>query len=90
MGILDLKKHNEALQMKMLHKFLNKQDIPWVHLIWGSRYNNGSLPLEGKNGSFWWRDILNNLQAFLEISNIKIGNGTKIRPWHDRWGHSIM
>jgi hypothetical protein len=62
MGILDLKKHSEALQMKMLHKFLKKQEIPWVHLIWGSRYNNGS---------FWWRDILNNLSAFLEISNIK-------------------
>jgi hypothetical protein len=44
LGILDLKKHNEALQMKMLPKFFNKQDIPWVHLIWASRYNNGSLP----------------------------------------------
>jgi hypothetical protein len=44
LGILHLKKHNEALQMKMLHKFLNKQDIPWVQLIWRNRYNDGSLP----------------------------------------------
>jgi hypothetical protein len=57
MEILDLKKHNEALQMKMLHKFLNKQDIPWVHLIWGSRYNNGSLPqkatVDGSGGKMF-------------------------------------
>jgi hypothetical protein len=33
MGIIDLQKKNEALQMKNLHKFFNKLDIPWVHLV---------------------------------------------------------
>jgi hypothetical protein len=34
MGIIDLQKKNEALLMKNLHKFFNKLDIPWVHLVW--------------------------------------------------------
>jgi hypothetical protein len=83
--ILDLKKYNEALQMKILHKFLNKQDIPWVQLIWRNRYNNGSLPPDGNSGSFCWKDVLKNLSTFLEISNIKTGDGTTIHLWHDRW-----
>jgi hypothetical protein len=33
LGIIDLQKQNEALLMKNLHKFFNKLDIPWVHLV---------------------------------------------------------
>jgi hypothetical protein len=44
---MDLKKHNEALLMKMLYKFFNKQDLPWVQLIWDNRYKNGMLPPKG-------------------------------------------
>jgi hypothetical protein len=43
LGILDLKKHNEALLMKMLYKFFNKQDLPLVQLIWDNRYKNGMM-----------------------------------------------
>jgi hypothetical protein len=34
LGVLHLETHNEALLLKNLHKFVNKLDIPWVHLIW--------------------------------------------------------
>jgi hypothetical protein len=71
--------------MKMLHKFLNKQDIPWFQLIWSNIYNNGSLPPDRNGGSFWWKDILKTLPAFLEISNIIVGYGTTIHLWRDKW-----
>jgi hypothetical protein len=51
--------------MKLLYKFFNKQDLPWVHMIWDNRYKNGILPPEGSKGSFWWRYILKYLSAFL-------------------------
>jgi len=33
LGVLDLKIQNEALLLKNFHKFYNRADIPWVHLI---------------------------------------------------------
>jgi hypothetical protein len=30
--------------MKYLHKFYNKDDLPWVQLIWSKYYENGKLP----------------------------------------------
>jgi hypothetical protein len=33
LGVLDLRTQNEALLIKNLHKFFNRADIPWVHLI---------------------------------------------------------
>jgi hypothetical protein len=33
LGVLNLKIQNQALLMKYLHKFYNRHDIPWVHLL---------------------------------------------------------
>jgi hypothetical protein len=33
LGVIDLKTLNEALLIKFLHKFFNKEDIPWVSLV---------------------------------------------------------
>jgi hypothetical protein len=41
LGITNLTAHNEAHLIKFLHKFFNKDNIPWVHLIWRS-YNNST------------------------------------------------
>jgi hypothetical protein len=35
MGVIKLRAQNEALLLKNLHKFFNKDDFPWIHLIWG-------------------------------------------------------
>jgi hypothetical protein len=40
LGVLQLYSHNEALLIKNLHKFCNKEDIPRVHLVWESYYRN--------------------------------------------------
>lgn len=87
---MDLKKHNEALLMKMLYKFFNKQDLPWVQLIWDNRYKNGMLPPGGWKGSFRWIDILKTLPAFIEIAKIKTGNGSIVRLWQDKWSNTTI
>jgi hypothetical protein len=54
LGVLDLNIQNKALLLKNLHKFYNRQDIPWVQLIWNSYYTNGAIPGNQLEGSFWW------------------------------------
>ena len=57
LGILDFKKQNQGLLMKQLHKFYNKEDLPWVNLVW--RYYGDEVPHTANLcGSFWWRDIM--------------------------------
>jgi mannosylglycoprotein endo-beta-mannosidase len=55
LGVLDLQTQNESLLLKNLHKFYNKANIPWVHLLWACYYSNGSLPMtQVRKSSFWW------------------------------------
>jgi hypothetical protein len=42
LGVINLRLQNDALLMKNLHKFYNREDIPWVHLIWDRYYTNKS------------------------------------------------
>ena len=44
LGVINLQTHNAALLLKNLYRFFNRQDIPWVHLIWDSYYNDRSIP----------------------------------------------
>ena len=38
LGVLNLSIQNEGLLLKHLHKFFNRWDIPWVHLVWERYY----------------------------------------------------
>ena len=90
LGIIDLKSQNEALLLKHLHKFFNKADVPWVHLIWEKYYSNGKLPNHTKKGSFWWHDILKLLDKFKGLASAVIGNGASCLHWDDCWnGQSL-
>jgi len=64
LGVIDIEKQNKALLMKNLHKFFNKEDIPWVQIVWEKHYPNGKLPGVSKKGSFLWRDNQKNLQHY--------------------------
>jgi hypothetical protein len=33
------------LLLKNLHKFYNREDIPWVNLIWSKYYANGDVKI---------------------------------------------
>ena len=72
LGVLNLRTQNDALLLKHLHKFFNREDIPWVHLVWEKYYSNGSLPSSQKKGSFWWRDIIKLLDAYKGLACVNI------------------
>lgn len=85
LGVLDLQCQNDALMLKNLHKFFNKADIPWVHLVWEKHYSNGKLPSHVRKGSFWWRDNLKLLAKFKGIAEVSAGNSTSCLLWNDCW-----
>ena len=49
LGVLNLRLQNNALLLKLLHKFYSKQDIPWVNLIWNRYYSSKSHMLLQKS-----------------------------------------
>lgn len=89
LGVINLRVQNEALLLKNLHKFYNRLDIPWVHLIWEKLYSNGNLPRWRRKGSFWWRDILKLLDQFKGLAVVSIKDGKTCSFWHDLWGGRI-
>jgi hypothetical protein len=58
LGVKNLYLQNDALLLKHIHKFFNKVDVPWVHLIWSTYYKHKVPHRCTPRGSFWWRDIL--------------------------------
>ncbi|WVZ94823.1 hypothetical protein U9M48_040667, partial [Paspalum notatum var. saurae] len=93
LGVIDLKVHNTCLLLKNLHKFFNKENLPWVNLIWTSYYQNFTLPGSGIRGSFWWNDILSLLDTYKGLARPFAKNGqSEITPsqendeWHYIWG----
>jgi len=85
LGVIDIRKQNEALLLKNLHKFFNRLDIPWVNLVWEKHYKHGKLPSHVKKGSFWWRDNLKLLDKFKEFTFITVGDGPSCLFWSDNW-----
>ncbi|KAL6596863.1 hypothetical protein ACP70R_046997 [Stipagrostis hirtigluma subsp. patula] len=82
LGVIKLAAHNDALLLKNLHKFYNKADIPWVHLIWNRYYVNGRLPDQRKIGSFWWRAIVKLSDMYKGLAVANVGDGSTIYLWH--------
>jgi hypothetical protein len=89
LGVLNLKIQNEGLLLKYLHKFYNKADIPWVHLLWNTYYN-GKVPHNLKPcGSNWWRSIFNLSPIYRGISMSNINDGRSTLFWKDKWLQDI-
>jgi hypothetical protein len=84
LGILDFKKQNEDLLMKHLHKFYNKEKVPWVRLVW-NYYPNGVPEATNLCGSFWWRDIMKLVDKYRAICSATAGCGDSILFWNDNW-----
>jgi hypothetical protein len=89
LGILNPKIQNEGLLLKYLHKFYNKMDIPWVHLLWNTYYT-GKVPHNmAPCGSHWWRTVFNLSPTFRGISMSNINDGRSTLFWKDKWLHDI-
>ena len=91
LGIKNLRMMNEALLLKHLHKFYNKMDVPWVHLIWNTHYANGKIPhATTDRGSFWWRDVMKLCDNFRGIATAKVGTGDTTLLWLDVWNEKYL
>ena len=85
LGVLNLKVQNEALLLKSLHKFYNRADTPWVHLLWNTYYT-GKIPHAlAPCGSFWWKDIFKLNDLFRGVTRAGIVSGSTVLFWKDAW-----
>lgn len=72
--------------MKDLHKFFNRVDISWVHLVWKKHYRNGKLANLIKRGLFWWRDALKLLKKYKGMATVSVlEDGKTCYVWTDLW-----
>ena len=87
--VLNLKTHNEAMLLKFLHKFYNKEVIPWVSLIWECHYPDVQIHNIAKKGSFWWKDILKLIDKYKGMATVTVKDGRTSLLWEDLWNGSI-
>jgi hypothetical protein len=83
LGVIKLRVQNVALLLKNLHKFFNKADLPWVHLIWNRYYSNGKMPTNTPKGSSWWWCMLMMLNQYKGMTQGIAGTGDTIIFWKD-------
>ena len=91
LGVLVLRKQNRTLLVKFMYKFFNKQDIPWVEMIWDTYYSDGTVPTyPTRVGSFWWRDCCAILDDFKEMAICKPAKGNTVLLWKDVWQQDTL
>lgn len=82
---------NAALLIKHLHKFYNKEDVPWVQLIWNTHYAQGQVPhASTEKGSFWFKDIMKFADNFRGIAAATIGPGDTTLLWSNVWNGNFL
>jgi hypothetical protein len=89
LGVIDLYVQNGALLLKNLHKFFNKANLPWVHLIWNNYYSDIKLQGYTKRGSSCWRDNIQPLTQFKGFASPLPKSGSTIHFWEDLWGGCV-
>ena len=90
LGILNLKVQNDAMLLKLMHKFYNKLDVPWVHLIWDTYYASTVPHAAAPCGSFWWHQLVQLMPVYRGVAKVQIGAGDTVLFWKDDWNNSIL
>jgi hypothetical protein len=85
LGIVNFQKLNASLLIKILDKFYNHRDIPWVKLVWHAYYQDKVPHAENLCGSFWWKDVLKQVDNFRGVTVVKQGAGDIFLFWSDNW-----
>jgi hypothetical protein len=85
LGIVDFQKQNAALLIKFLDKFYNKQDLPWVNLVWDAYYQEKVPHAENICGSFWWKDVIKQVDNSRGVAKVQHGRGDTLLFWSDNW-----
>ena len=89
LGVRDLRLFNEALHRKWLQRFLNEKDNLWRKVV-ATKYGEagfGWFPstTQGSYGYSLWRYISKEWEKFSPCFSFKVGDGSSICFWHDRW-----
>src|SRR4051812_26448293 len=72
LGIINMQFQDKALLLKHLHKFYDKENVPWASVIWNTYYS-GNVPHETiLCGSFWWKDEFNLNDLYRLVASIMI------------------
>jgi hypothetical protein len=91
LGVLNLDLQNKALLLKNVHKLFNREDIPWVNLIWNTYYASGVVPGQRLVGSFWWKTHLKLLDSYNKaLAKCNIGDGKTVLFWGDLWNDQCL
>jgi hypothetical protein len=90
LGVLNLDLQNKTLLLKNVHKLFNREDTPWVNLIWNSYYASGAVPGQRLVGSFWWRAHLKLLDSYKALARCNIGDGKSVFFWGDLWNDQCL
>lgn len=85
---MDLNIQNQALLLKFVHKFMHREDVPWVLLIWYRYYSDSPPQAMPVCGSFWWRDVFSLIDIYRGITICLPNVGDTILLWKDVWNHS--
>jgi hypothetical protein len=85
LGIFNIQKQNAAVLAKFLDKFYNKCELPWVQLICIAHYDGRIPHAENICGSFWWRDVLKQVDNSKVVATVKLGRGDTFHFWYDNW-----
>lgn len=86
LGIINLRLQNDALLLTQLHKFYNKEDVPWVNLVWSKYYTDRVPHCSREMRSFWWRDVMRLSSVYRGIAWCNsLGDGSTVAFWNDLW-----
>lgn len=80
LGILYAAIHNRALMMKNIHKFLNREALPWASLIWETYYSVNLQHNKMVGFSSWMSHpkLLQAIQGLLCLQTWKCTNNSSL------------
>ncbi|XP_026450968.1 phospholipid:diacylglycerol acyltransferase 1-like [Papaver somniferum] len=89
LGIKSLRSMNKALICKWWWRFNSEKQALWRRGM-VSKYGSAGFDRETKapkqaQGCGVWKNIYKHLQVFKSSSSIKVGEGTSVLFWEDRW-----
>ncbi|GJW22667.1 hypothetical protein Tco_0033289 [Tanacetum coccineum] len=90
LGIRKLDVFNKALMISHIWSLLNRKESLWVRWIHAYKLNGRSfwnVPFRG-NMTWGWRKVLQLRPMLWQYVWYKIGDGSMVSLWHDRWDHS--
>ena len=90
LGVMNIFVQNQALLLKNLHTFYNRENIPWVNLIWEAYYDSGILLGQKWEGSFWWKGNLKLIDNYKSMARCSIGDGKTALFWSDLWHSACL